>query len=284
MDADELLSWAAAAESRSTHPIAGSIRSAAVEKGIEPQGEIGACREYRARGVRAVVDGSTVLAGSDKMMHEWNIEHSDCEAAGSAVYVAVDGCYAGYLTVGDEVKDGVREAIAELGRLGVHRTALISGDEKVHTGRIAEAAGIDEWHAELLPEEKVAAVEELGRRFPGKSVVFVGDGVNDAPVLARSAAGISMGGLGSDAAIEAADIVLMKDDLRALPAAIRIARRTKRIVVQNIAGALTVKLLFLALGAAGMVTMWGAVFADVGVTLLAVFNSLRALAQPRLLR
>jgi Cd2+/Zn2+-exporting ATPase len=274
---EELWRWASAAEADSSHPIARSIRAKAREKGVPETGKSTAYREYRARGVEATVAGQRVLAGSDRMMHEWGIEHSDCDAQGTIVYVALEGEYLGYLRVGDELKAEVPELLAELRRLGMQRGVLLTGDERGFARTIAERAGFDEWQAELLPEDKITRVEELESRYPDYQTAFVGDGVNDAPVLARAKLGIAMGGLGSDAAIEAADVVLMEDRLQALPRAIRIAHRTRRIVSQNIAGALAVKIIFLGLGTAGLVTMWGAVFADVGVTLLAVFNSLRAL-------
>jgi Cd2+/Zn2+-exporting ATPase len=284
-EGEQLLCWAAAAESRSNHPIAGSIRGYAAEAGIAClPGEIEEYREYKARGVRAVIGGREVLAGSDRMLHEWEVEHADCGQPETAVYVVVDGTYIGYLLIGDEIKPDSASAIEQLRRAGVERVLMLTGDEQDTAVHAARQAGIDEVHAQLLPEEKYRIIDEIARGKQVGEVAFVGDGVNDAPVLARASVGIAMGGLGSDAAIEAADMVLMNDSLSSLPRAFRIASGTRRIVLQNIVFAVAVKLLFLALGAAGIATMWGAVFADVGVTLLAVFNSLRTLVQPSPLR
>ncbi len=269
---DELLSWAAAAESHSSHPIARSIREAC--QAAAPTAE--SVAEIKGHGVMARVEGHDVLIGNDRLLHRENIAHGDCDVPGTVTYIAVDGTYAGYLVVSDRVKANAAATVAELKALGVRRTVMLTGDDRAAAAKAAADTGIDAVYAELLPADKVERLEELLSAAPkGKTTVFVGDGMNDAPVLVRADVGIAMGGLGSDAAIEAADAVIMDDDIARVPHAIRIARFTRRVVVQNIVLAMAVKGAFIALGSFGAANMWEAVIADVGVALLAVLNSLR---------
>ena len=226
----------------------------------------------------AEVEGKTVVVGNDALLHRQDISHAACELSGAAVHVAVDGQYIGYLTVSDEIKADSVQAIIDLKHAGIHLTAMLTGDQYDEARRVAETLALDEYKAELLPDQKLLAVEELlGDREKGK-VAFVGDGINDAPVLARADVGIAMGALGSDAAIETADVVIMTDSPAKVSQAIRIARRTRTIVYQNIMMAFVVKGLFILLGIWGLAGMWQAVFADVGVTLLAVLNATRVIA------
>ena len=270
---EDILRFAAAAESLSTHPIARSIKAAAGEA----DAVVGDIRELKGRGVLAVVDGHSILAGNDRLLHEENVVHGDCDAAGTVVHVVIDGVYAGHILISDLVKGEARPAMRELKAEGVRRLIMLTGDGKDVAKTVAETLGIDEYYAELLPQDKVARLEALEAAMPrGKKIVFVGDGMNDAPVLMRADIGFAMGGLGSDAAIAAADVVIMDDHVARVPLAMRIAKFTHRIVAQNIVLALGVKGAFLLLGAAGEANMWEAVIADVGVTLLAVLNSLRA--------
>ncbi len=280
----EVLRLAALSESHSTHPIATSIR-AAYKKSTEtgPPGApdeqaVTEVHEERGFGVIATVGGTTVVAGSDRLLHRENIDHGDCDAEGTVVYVAVDGRYMGYIVISDEIKEGATEAVAELKSLGVERIVMLTGDNKTIAQRVAQKTSIDTYFAELLPEEKVAKVEELVGTLPkGKKVAFVGDGINDAPVLMRADVGIAMGAMGSDAAIEAADVVLMDDKPVGVANSIRLARKTRAVVIQNIVLALLVKVVFLTMGALGIATMWEAVIADMGTSLLAVFNATRTL-------
>ena len=277
---EQLLAAAAEAETFSNHPIAQSLKEAYGQE-VAPE-RVRDYQEIPAHGISALVDGHRVLAGNDRLMHREGIAHEDCDAPGTSVYVAIDGKYAGYIVISDEIREDAAEAIAKLKALGVHKTVMLTGDEQSVARRVAEELGLDEYHAELLPEGKVAEVEELLAQIthPKKQkLVFVGDGVNDAPVITRADLGVAMGGLGSDAAIEAADVVLMEDAPAKLPQAIAIARRTNRIVWQNIIMALAVKGFFIFLGSIGVASVWEAVFADVGVTLLAVFNATRTLRQ-----
>jgi Zn2+/Cd2+-exporting ATPase len=280
----ELLRWAAAAESSSSHPIARSIREAAAKEGLATGGAVPVAsesaaddiREIKGRGIVAAVGGKSIAVGNDRLLHEEGIEHRDCEAEGTVVFVAVGGKYAGYIVISDRVKASARATVAELKRLGVRRVAMLTGDDAAVAGRVAGELGLDGFYAELLPDGKVAKLEELeADAARSGSLVFVGDGMNDAPVLARADVGFAMGALGSDAAIEAADVVVMDDDIARVPAALRIAAFTRRVVVENIVLALAVKLAFISLGAAGQANMWEAVIADVGVSLLAVLNALR---------
>ena len=276
---DELLAYAAAAESHSSHPIARSV----VEAYGEPVDEsrIASYEEIPAHGVRAVIDGREVLAGNDRILHldGDDLEHGTCAVEGTVVHVAVDGVYAGYLVLADRPRPEAREAIDRLRAEGVERVVMLTGDEESAARAVARSLGLEEYHAELLPQDKVEWVQRIKARQgdPRAKVAFVGDGINDAPVLAAADIGIAMGGLGSDAAIEAADVVLMKDRLTGLVDAMHVARRTNGIVRANIAMALGIKGVFIVLGAFGMATMWEAVFADVGVAVLAVLNATRIL-------
>lgn len=273
---EELLAYAAYAESHSTHPIALSVRKRyAGSIDIE---RIGEYEEIPGKGARVVVEGREILAGSAALMRLYGIPIQDGDSESTAVYVAVDRSYAGRIRIADTVKEDAAAALRELKDLGVTRTVMLTGDTKKEAERIKEELGLDEVHAELLPQGKVDLLESLTAANSGRGkVVYAGDGINDAPVLARADVGIAMGGLGSDAAIEASDIVIMNDEPSKVGTAIRIARRTRRIVTQNIVFVLSVKGAFLTLGAFGVATMWEAVFADVGVAVLAVFNSMRAM-------
>ena len=276
---EELLAYAAAAESHSSHPIARSVVEA-YGKPVD-EGRIASYEEIPAHGVRALIDGREVLAGNDRILHldGDGLVHGTCAVEGTVVHVAVDGVYAGYLVLADQPRPEAREAIERLRAEGVQRVVMLTGDEESAARAVARALGLDEYHAELLPQDKVEWVQRIKARQgdPRAKVAFVGDGINDAPVLAAADIGIAMGGLGSDAAIEAADVVLMKDRLTGLVDAMHVARRTNGIVRANIAMALGIKGVFIALGAFGMASMWEAVFADVGVAVLAVLNATRIL-------
>ena len=277
-DERELLHLAAHVEHFSTHPIGAALRSAFPEEAADGC-EVAYVEEIAGRGVRATVAGRTVCVGNSKMMDDLGVEWHDCHLAGTIVHVAVDGKYAGHIVISDVVKKDSDEAIRSLKKLGVDRTVMLTGDREAVGKEVAEKLSLDEYHAGLLPADKVAQVERLLSEKPaGKVLAFVGDGINDAPVLKRADVGIAMGGLGSDAAIEAADVVLMDDKPSKIAVAVRIARRTIRIARQNVWFAIGVKVSILALAAAGLGTMWMAVFADVGVTVLAVFNAMRALS------
>lgn len=277
-DERELLHLAAHVEHFSTHPIGAALRNAFPAEATDGC-EVTNVEEIAGRGVRADVAGRTVCVGNSKMMDDLGVEWHDCHLAGTIVHVAVDGKYAGHIVISDVVKNDSAEAIRSLKKLGVDRTVMLTGDREAVGKEVAEKLGLDEYHAGLLPADKVAQVERLISEKPaGKVLAFVGDGINDAPVLKRADVGIAMGGLGSDAAIEAADVVLMDDKPSKIAVAVRIARRTIRIARQNVWFAIGVKVSILALAAAGLGTMWMAVFADVGVTVLAVFNAMRALS------
>ena len=277
MAEEELLELAALAEQASTHPISRSI--VAAWGGVPDQGRVSQLEEIAGHGVRATVDGHQVLAGNRKLMDRENIPPApDHDHPGTIIHVAVDGTYAGHLVIADRPKPTSAQALRELKQAGVRQTVMLTGDAQGAAQAVAEELGLDQFFAQLLPAGKVERVEELLReKHPGEDLVFVGDGINDAPVLSRADIGVAMGALGSDAAIEAADIVLMDDDLLKLPAAVRIARKTLSIVRQNVIFALGVKLLVLALSAAGKANMWAAVFADVGVSVLAILNATRML-------
>lgn len=277
-DERELLHLAAHVEHFSTHPIGAALRSAFPAEASDGC-EVANVEEIAGRGVRATVAGRTVCVGNSKMMDDLGVEWHDCHLAGTIVHVAVDGKYAGHIVISDVVKNDSAEAIRSLKKLGVDRTVMLTGDREAVGKEVAEKLGLDEYHAGLLPADKVAQVERLISEKPaGKVLAFVGDGINDAPVLKRADVGIAMGGLGSDAAIEAADVVLMDDKPSKIAVAVRIARRTIRIARQNVWFAIGVKVSILVLAAVGLGTMWMAVFADVGVTVLAVFNAMRALS------
>lgn len=280
--ADELLRLAAHAESVSSHPIARSIQAAyqATGKAVDRHA-LGAVGEERGFGVTAQVGEHRVLAGSHRMMHRDEISHGDCEVVGTTVYLAVDGNYAGYIVVADQLKPEAMSAVAQLRAMGVERIVMLTGDNRHIADDVASRLGIDEVHSELLPEDKVRLLERLQEEVPaGRKLAFVGDGINDAPVLTRADVGIAMGGLGSDAAIEAADVVLMDDGVDRVPAAILCGRYTQRVVKQNIWFTLLAKAVFIGLGAAGLAGMWLAVIGDMGVALVAVLNSTKALRPP----
>ncbi|MGG0941423.1 heavy metal translocating P-type ATPase [Bacillus subtilis] len=273
---DRLLEAAAYAELHSQHPIAESVRKAYGK--MLSSDEIESYEEISGHGIFAKVNGTEILAGNKKLMEREQIEDVPDENAGTIVHVAVDQRYAGAIIIADEIKEDAAQAVADLKSLGIKQTAMLTGDSKQTGEAVGKQLGIDEVYAELLPQDKVAQVEALGDKLsPNEKLIFVGDGINDTPVLARADIGIAMGGLGSDAAVEAADIVLMTDQPSKIAEAIRIAKRTRRIVWQNIGFALGVKAIFLILGAFGIATMWEAVFSDVGVTLLAVANAMRVM-------
>lgn len=276
MSSEQLLELAALAEAYSNHPIAGSLKEAYGQP--VNMGRVSEAEEIAGHGIRIQVDGKDVLIGNEKLMEQNQIAFTACSQGGTAVYVACDGNYAGAAVISDTVKDGALEAIKGMKQVGVRKTVMLTGDRPQAAKQVAQALGIDEVHAGLLPGEKVACVEQLLSSQPEKGrLAFAGDGINDAPVLTRADIGIAMGSLGSDAAIEAADIVLMDDDIRKIAAIVRISRSTMRIVKQNIVFALGIKALVLLLGAFGMANMWEAVFADVGVSVIAILNSMRAL-------
>ena len=272
----QLLELAALAESYSDHPISRSLKEA-YGKELDAS-RVSNVEELSGRGVRATVDGRQICAGNDKLMEDIGVSWHPCHRVGTTVHVASDGVYLGHIVISDEVKPDAKEAITALKACGVRRTVMLTGDAKAVGESVAQELGLDEVHTQLLPADKVTRVEALlGEVSPKGALAFVGDGSNDAPVLSRADIGIAMGGLGSDAAIEAADIVLMDDKPSKLADAIRIARRTLAIVRQNIVFALAVKFLVLALSAAGAANMWEAVFADVGVSVIAILNAMRAL-------
>ncbi len=272
----ELLRLAAEAELNSNHPIAKSIREA-YGKPID-ESTISDYTEIAAHGIQAKVENRVVLAGNDRLMHLENIDHDTCNVEGTVVHLAVERIYAGYIVISDEPKPDAVQAIKSLKALGVENVVMLTGDSKAVAKRVAQTLGVDSYQAELLPEDKVTAIEQLLRDVEQKGkVAFVGDGINDAPVIARADVGIAMGGLGSDAAIETADVVIMTDAPSKVAAAIQVARKTHSIVWQNIIFALVVKGIFIALGILGLASMWEAVFADVGVALAAIFNATRVL-------
>ena len=274
----ELLEYAAHAESGSAHPIAASILEA-YQDPIDHEA-LNGYEEISGQGVKVNYRGKAVIAGNDRLLHQESIPHDICLTDSTVVYVALNGVLAGSIKISDQIKTDAKEALSRLKRLGIGKIVMLTGDEESVAGRIAGEVGIEEYYATLLPEQKVSKVEDLIHSSEGGKIMFVGDGINDAPVIARADIGVAMGGLGSDAAVEAADIVIMDDKPSKIATAIEIARRTKAIIWQNIILALGVKLVFVALGAVGMATMWEAVFADMGVALLAVFNAARVLRIP----
>ena len=277
MENEKLLELAALAESHSSHPISRSI-AAAYGKEID-KSRVTDVREISGAGVIAEVDGHRVGAGNLKLMRELGVAAEECHSEGTIVHLAVDGVYAGHIVIADEIKEGSEAAIRALKAAGVRRAVMLTGDKESVARAVASKVGIDEYRAELLPADKVKAVEELiGESGPKARVAFVGDGINDAPVLSRADIGIAMGALGSDAAIEAADVVLMDDDPGKIAKAIRIAKKCLRIVKENIVFAIGVKLICLVLGALGVANMWLAIFADVGVMVICVLNAIRCLA------
>ena len=275
-DEDRLLEVAALAESYSDHPISRSLKEA-YGKDID-NSRVTDVEEIAGHGVRAKVDGVEVCVGNDKLMESIGVAWHPCHRVGTTVHVESQGIYLGHIVISDEVKEDAAQAIADLKAIGVRKTVMLTGDAQAVGEDVAQRLGLDEVHAQLLPADKVDRVEALLQEKTGKGkLAFVGDGINDAPVLSRADLGIAMGGLGSDAAIEAADVVLMDDKPSKIAVAIRVARKTLRIVRQNIVFALGVKLLVLALGAVGLANMWEAVFADVGVSVIAILNAMRAL-------
>lgn len=276
-DEHELLHLAAHVEHFTTHPIGAALRNAFPSEAIDGC-KIEEVEEITGRGIRAKVSGRTVCVGNGKMMEDIGLEAHNCHLAGTIIHVAVDGKYAGHIVINDKIKEDSAEAITSLKRLGVEKTVMLTGDREAVGKDVAERLGLDEYHAELLPADKVAHVEWLIReKTEGKSLAFVGDGINDAPVLKRADVGIAMGALGSDAAIEAADVVLMDDKPSKISTAIGIARRTIHIARENVVFAIGVKVAVLLLATVGLGNMWMAVFADVGVTVLAVLNAMRTL-------
>jgi Cd2+/Zn2+-exporting ATPase len=274
--AEGLLHLAAEVESLSNHPIAQSIKEACGEP-VNVM-EVEEYKEIPGSGIRARIDGRVLYACNDRGLHQANIEHPICEIEGTAVHLAVDEKYAGYVVISDEIKEDAADAVVSLRRLGVERVLMLTGDRAVVASSVARNTGIDSFLSDLLPEDKVAEVEKLaGRDRRSGKVAFVGDGINDAPVIARADVGVAMGALGSDAAIESADVVLMTDDPSKLGEAIGISKKTRHIVWQNIVMALGIKGVFIALGIVGVATIWEAVFADVGVALLAILNATRAM-------
>lgn len=276
MDQEKLLEYAALAESASSHPISKSLQKA-YGKEID-RNRVSEIEEISGNGITAKVDGIPVACGNMKLMNRLGISAIACHSTGTIIHVAIDGKYAGHIVISDRVKPDAKEAIAALKASGVTKTVMLTGDSKNVADAVAAELGIDEVHSELLPGDKVAEVEKLLAQKSGKeTLAFVGDGINDAPVLSRADIGIAMGAMGSDAAIEAADVVLMDDDPMKISKAVRISRKCLRIVHQNIVFALTVKFACLILGAVGIATMWLAIFADTGVMIIAVLNAIRAL-------
>ncbi|MFR2319360.1 MAG: heavy metal translocating P-type ATPase [Enterocloster sp.] len=272
----KILELAALAESYSDHPISRSIRDAWGKK--LDQSRVSDAQEISGHGVKVKIDGKMVLAGNSKLMDEKGISYTECDSIGTVVYVAEDGRFLGSIVIADGIKDGVKDAIQRLKRAGVSKTVMLTGDRRNVAEAVAKEIGLDEVHAQLLPGDKVDAVESLMKFLPeSKKLAFVGDGINDAPVLSRADVGIAMGSMGSDAAIEAADVVLMDDDPGKIADIVRISRKTMGIVMQNIVFALGVKFVVLAMGAFGVANMWEAVFADVGVSVIAILNAMRAL-------
>ena len=272
----KVLELAALAESYSDHPISRSIRDAWGKK--LDQSRVSDAQEISGHGVKVKIDGKMVLAGNGKLMDEEGISYTECDSIGTVVYVAEDGRFLGSIVIADGIKDGVKDAIQRLKRAGVSKTVMLTGDRRNVAEAVAKEIGLDEVHAQLLPGDKVDAVESMMKFLPeSKKLAFVGDGINDAPVLSRADVGIAMGSMGSDAAIEAADVVLMDDDPGKIADIVRISRKTMGIVMQNIVFALGVKFVVLAMGAFGVANMWEAVFADVGVSVIAILNAMRAL-------
>lgn len=273
---EELLEIAALGEGYSNHPIANSIREAyGKQLSLE---RVSDTEEVAGHGIKTYIDGKEVLLGNAKLLKEMQIPYVENKSIGTVVYVALKGKFAGSIVISDQIKEGAKEAIARMKQLGVKKCVMLTGDRKETAEAVGQELGLDEVHAELLPGDKVAMVEKLLSEEVGKEkLAFIGDGINDAPVLTRADIGIAMGSMGSDAAIEAADVVLMDDDVTKIASIVKIARKTLKIVKQNIVFALGVKILVLLLGALGLANMWEAVFADVGVSVIAILNSMRAL-------
>lgn len=279
-DEDSLLEYCAIAEAYSSHPIAKSL-VAAYKREIDFS-RLSDVEEIGGNGIKACVDGKTVLVGNKRLMNKMNIDYTECLESGTVAYAAINGEYAGSIVIGDVVKQSSKQAIEMLKKLGVSKTVMLTGDNESIAKSVANELKLDEVHFELMPDDKVRITESiLEQTAKGEKVAFVGDGINDAPVLTRADIGIAMGGVGSDAAVESADIVIMDDDITKIPKAIRISRKCMRIVYENIYFALGVKALCLVLGALGIADMWLAVFADVGVMIIAVLNSIRTLKNKR---
>jgi len=273
---ETLLSYAAQIESYSNHPIASSILHAYGEE-IDNT-KIKDYKEIPGQGLQALIDDQLVLAGNDKLMVENKISYEPIDLIGTVIYLGIDGAYAGAIVISDEIKDEAQTALQQLRQLGIKKAVMLTGDHRMVAKNVGQALRIDEVYSELLPQDKVRIMEELeGKQTNHKKIMFVGDGINDAPVLAGADIGVAMGALGSDAAIEAADMVLMTDELSKLPEAFKIAKKTRNIIFQNITFALGVKAIVLLLGAFGIASMWSAIFADVGVSLLSILNALRIL-------
>ena len=276
METAKLLESAALVECASSHPISKSLQKA-YGKQID-RSRVADIEEISGHGIIATVDGRKVAAGNSKLMKKLNVPYHDCHSVGTIIHMAIDGTYAGHIVISDIVKPHSKEAIAALKKAGVEKTVMLTGDAKRVAEQVAGSLGLDEVYSDLLPSDKVTKVEELLRiKLPKDKLAFVGDGINDAPVLTRADIGIAMGAMGSDAAIEAADIVLMDDEPMQIAKAIKISRKCIGIVYQNIVFALVIKFACLALGAIGIANMWFAIFADVGVMILAILNAIRAL-------
>ena len=276
MDREKLLEYAALAESASSHPISKSLQRACGKE--TDRSRVTDIQEISGNGVTAKVDGVEVAAGNSKLMDKLGVKWIDCHQSGTIIHMAVDGRYAGHIVISDIEKPHAKEAVRALKRAGVEKTVMLTGDSRKVAEHVAADLGIDEVYAEMLPADKVSRVEELLAEKPEKAkLAFAGDGINDAPVLSRADIGIAMGAMGSDAAIEAADIVLMDDDPLKIAKAIKISRKCLRIVYENIWFAIGIKLICLVLGAVGIANMWLAIFADVGVMIIAVLNAIRAL-------
>ena len=276
MEEAKILEYAALAESFSTHPISRSLK-AAYGKEID-QNRVTDVEEISGNGIIAKVDGVSVAVGNTKLMKRIGVEAVDCHQVGTVIHVAVNGVYEGHILIADVAKDTSKEAIYNLKKIGIKETVMLTGDIDKVAQQVSKSLGVDKVYSELLPADKVSKVEELlHKKSKKEKLAFVGDGINDAPVLSRADVGIAMGALGSDAAIEAADVVLMDDDPVKIAKAIRIARKCMRIVYENIYFAIGVKVLCLILGAIGIANMWIAIFADVGVMVLAVLNAIRTL-------
>ena len=280
METEKLLEYAALAECYSTHPISLSLQKAYGKELDESR--VSDVQEHSGAGITARVDGKPVAAGNARLMEQLGIDYTECRSIGTIVHMAVEGRYAGHILIADVIKPQAGEAISALKRTGITKTVMLTGDSERVAAEVGSTLGIDEIHAQLMPGDKVQLVEKmLGQQPAGAKLAFAGDGINDAPVLARADVGIAMGALGSDAAIEAADIVLMDDDPRSIAKAIRISRKCLRIVYENIYFAIGVKLLCLLLSAFGITNMWAAIFADVGVMVIAVCNAIRVLRPDR---
>lgn len=281
MSEDELLRFAAIAEANSNHPIAKSIMESYNEKFEEEVklSEIDKYEEIAAHGIKVLYHGKTILAGSSKLLDSENVKYEKVDEVGTTVYVAVDGKYAGCIVISDQIKEDSKKAIAEMRKVGITNVVMLTGDNEAAAAKIAEEVGLDKHYSGLLPNQKVEILEEIAKENSTGNTAFIGDGINDAPVLARADVGIAMGGVGSDAAIEASDIVFMTDELSKLPIAKRISEKTNKIVWQNIVFAMGVKVIVMLMSTGGVANMWEAIFADVGVALIAVLNAMRTLKE-----